>query len=256
MMNCLVVAVALAGVAAAALPRAASLAQGTDAAPVTAPETGTQDGAAAPAQAATSARIKYLHDRLRITPAQEPAWAKVAGVMQENAKVEAPLIKDRVRNGESGNAVANLGSYEKLGEAQLDGLKRFVAAFNALYGGLSDEQKKIADSLFRLGPLSMVGAIPQLAEDLVAPEAAAYAEETAPPPFDGELGAAGYPPAYAYYSPYPAYAYYPYYAPWIWGPPVGLGATFFLARGFHHPPFFAFGRPGLPGGRIGVFHHR
>ena len=49
-------------------------------------------------------RIKYLHDRLRITAAQEPLWAKVAEVMRENATTLAPLIKDRVQS-----AAARLG---------------------------------------------------------------------------------------------------------------------------------------------------
>jgi LTXXQ motif family protein len=201
-----------------------------------------------------SARIKYLHDRLRITPAQEPAWGKVAQVMRENARNEAPLLKERLRSAQSADAPDNLGAYEKLGEAQLDGLKRFVAAFQALYGGLSPAQKKIADSIFRIGPLSMVSAIPQLAEDMILPEPAPVVS--------------AYPPAYADpyppYAAYPAYAFYsaypPYWAynPWAWGPPVGLGASFvFFHRfhhGFHHP--MAVHPPGVPPARVGAFHHR
>jgi hypothetical protein len=38
-----------------------------------------------------SERIKYLHDRLRITRAQEPLWDNVAQVMRENADAVAPL---------------------------------------------------------------------------------------------------------------------------------------------------------------------
>jgi hypothetical protein len=197
-----------------------------------------------------SARIKYLHDRLRITPAQEPAWGKVAEVMRENARNEAPLIKERLRRAQSGNATDNLGAYEKLGEAQLDGLKRFVAAFQALYGDLSPEQKKIVDSIFRIGPLGMVGAIPQLAEDMVLPE---------PVPVS-----AAYPPNYAYLYPpdsaYPVYPVYPAdwgYNPWVWGPPVGLGAAFlFIPRFHHHVHPMAVHPAGVPPARVGVFHRR
>jgi periplasmic protein CpxP/Spy len=197
-----------------------------------------------------SGRIKYLHDRIRITPAQEPAWGKVAAVMRENARNEAPLIKERLRTAQSGNATDNLGAYEKLGEARLEGLKRFVAAFQALYGDLSPEQKKIVDSIFRMGPLGMVGAIPQLAEDMVFPE---------PVPLS-----AAYPSAYAYpYPPdavYPAYPVYPAYwgyNPWVWGPPVGLGASaLFILRFHHHLHAMAVHPAGVPPARVGVFHHR
>jgi hypothetical protein len=171
-----------------------------------------------------AARTNYLHERLRITPAQEPLWAKVAQVMRENAKAVAPLIKERFQSAQHGNAIDSLNSYEKLGEAQLDGLKKFVAAFEALYNSLSAEQKKIADSIFRLGPLSMIGSIPQLAENLIAP--APYrpyypSYTTLPPPY----------PVYPYY---PAYHYYPYYRPWFWGPPIGLGVSPFFFYGHHH----------------------
>ena len=43
-------------------------------------------------------RIRYLHDRLRITRAQEPLWDDVARVMRDNADAVAPLIKERVQN--------------------------------------------------------------------------------------------------------------------------------------------------------------
>jgi hypothetical protein len=110
-----------------------------------------------------AARIKYLHDRLRITPAQEPLWAKVAQVMRENAQAVVPIIKERVQSTQhgKGDAIEYLDLYEKLGEVQLEGLKKFVAAFQALYNTLSPAQKKIADSMFRLGPMNIVGGIPQ-----------------------------------------------------------------------------------------------
>lgn len=186
-------------------------------------------------------RIKYLHDRLRITPAQEPLWDNVGQVMRENARAVAPLIKERFQSAQSGTAIDNLGSYEKLGEAQLDGLKKFITAFQALYDSLSGDQKKIADSVFRLGPLSMVGGIPALPEALVTPAPYRYYQS--------------YPifPAYPSYPPYPSnlhypfYSYYPYYRPWIWGPPVGA-SFFFIHRHHHHHPF----RPPSPTGHVGV----
>jgi periplasmic protein CpxP/Spy len=181
-----------------------------------------------------AARIKYLHERLRITPAQEPLWAKVAEAMREDAKAAEPLIKQRLQSAEHGTAVDALNSYEKLGEVQLDGLKKFIDAFSSLYSSLSPQQKKIADTLFRIGPLSMVGGIPEPAEALIAP-APSYSVSVypsyalLPPPY----------PIYRYYPYYPAYSYYPYYPyyrPWFWRPPIGFGARalfFHSHRQFH-----------------------
>ncbi len=133
----------------------------------------TVDGTTAEADQAqsdpTAARIKYLHDRLRITAAEKPLWEPVAKVMRENGKALVPFIDDRIRNEKSGNALDFLHSYEKLGTRQLDGLKRFVAAFEPLYASLSAEQKQTADILFRVGPISLAGGIPQLAETLATP---------------------------------------------------------------------------------------
>jgi hypothetical protein len=160
-------------------------------------------------------RIKYLHERLRITTAQEPLWSDVASAMRDNAKAVAPLIRQRVQAAERGSAIDNIDSYEKLGEAQLDGLKRFLAAFQALYDALSRDQKKIADSLFRIGPLGMIGGIPPLAEAIMAPPLALPS-----------IAGVGYPP-------YPIMPVYPGYAP----PPYALGPAYAVfPRHFYYPP--------------------
>jgi hypothetical protein len=194
-----------------------------------------------PAFDPTAERLKYLHDRLRITPAQEPLWANVAQSLRENAKAVAPLARERLQATPDRTAVETLGIYEKLGEVQMEGLKRFVAAFQALYTALSDQQKKIADVLFRTSPLGMVGSIPEFPEQL----------------FELPLGTVhdfgGYPlsppqpiyPPYEYGLPYPAYSYYPYYPAWIPSPPIGLGSPFFLLvpRHYHHHRIFLPPRP-------------
>ncbi len=201
--------------------------------PAPAPPPAEQNRARRPPIDPVEERIKYLHERLRITAAEEPLWSDVARAMRENAKAVAPLIRERVQSAERGSAIDNLGSYEKLGEAQLDGLKRFLAAFQALYDKLSREQKKIADAIFRIGPLSMIGAIPHLPEALIAPPPATpYLAGPAYLPYPVEPGLPGVAPVWAYpvaplhppsfYRP-PSF-YYPFYAnrPWIWGPPVGI----------------------------------
>ena len=89
------------------------------------------------------ARITYLHGRLRIAPGQEPLWAAVAQAMRDNAAAVAPLLRERLENAQKDTAVDALDSYERLGEAQIDGLKKFVDAFTALYAGLSPDQKTL-----------------------------------------------------------------------------------------------------------------
>jgi LTXXQ motif family protein len=199
---------------------------------------GQQDHGKQPAFDPIEERLRYLHGRLRITPAQEPLWANVARAMRENAKSVAPLIRARLQPTKNRTAIDTLDIYEKLGEAQLQGLKDFLAAFHALYDSMSDEQKKIADVMFRTSPLSMVGSIPEFPpEELVElPPSSSYALGAyLPPPV-----APVYPP-YEYYPPLPPRYpyYYPYYSPWIPGPAVGFGSSFFLfPRHYYHHHVF------------------
>ena len=189
-------------------------------------------------------RIRFLHERLGVTPAQEPLWANLVQVMRENANAVTPLLKLRFQTAKNGTAIDSLVTYEKLTEAQLDGLRKFIAAFQALYNGLSDSQKKVADVLFLL---------PRLPEPLVAP----YAYY--PPPATS--------PVYPTYPYYPLYSYYPYYNSLLLSSPLTVAPFFF----FHHhaglvpprtpraglPPAFLGVPPvhaGIPLGRVGVMH--
>jgi len=121
-----------------------ALAQGTNTGGATAGQT-------APALEQAAARVKYLHDRLRITAEQEPHWNAVAQAIRDNAGDLAPLLKERFQATTSGSALDLLHSYETLGEAQLDGLKKIITVFDPLYDALSDSQKKIADAIIREG---------------------------------------------------------------------------------------------------------
>src|SRR3954454_3550342 len=160
-----------------------------------------QDRIRQPAFDPIAERLKYLHDRLRITPAQEPLWTNLAQIMRENAKAIEPLTKQRLQPTPNRIAVETLSIYEKLGEVQMDGLKKFLGAFQALYNGLSDQQKKIADVLFRTSPLSMVGSIPALPEQLFEPLSSSVYAYNALPPLPGQPVY----PSYEYRLPYPAY---------------------------------------------------
>jgi len=94
------------------------------------------------------ARINGLHSKLKITAAQEDQWNKVAEVMRENAAAMEPLVKARQEKGNTLNAVEDLKSYARIADTHAAGLNKFIPVFEVLYTGMSDEQKKIADTLF------------------------------------------------------------------------------------------------------------
>ena len=94
------------------------------------------------------AYLTKLHTQLKITAAQEPQWADYAKVMRDNNASFEALIKDRNANIDNMNAVDDVRSYAKLTEAHADAVKKLVPAFEALYGGMSDAQKKNADQVF------------------------------------------------------------------------------------------------------------
>ena len=93
-------------------------------------------------------RIKELHAKLAITQAQEPQWASFVQVMRDNAQQMSGLIAQRDENPPA-TAIDDLKSYEAITDAHAEGLKKLVPAFEALYASLSDDQKKVADTMFR-----------------------------------------------------------------------------------------------------------
>ena len=95
------------------------------------------------------ARIKQLHTRLKITPAQEELWNNVTHVMRDNAETMEALTRARSEKASTMTAVDDLKSYSDIAAAHADGLKKFIAAFEPLYAGMPDAQKKSADALFR-----------------------------------------------------------------------------------------------------------
>jgi protein CpxP len=98
------------------------------------------------------ARIKDLHARLKITPAQEDLWNKAAQVMRENATAMDAIRKARSEKAQTMTAVEDFKSYAEMTEAHADGIKRFIPVFSALYDSMSDAQKENTDTIFRRGP--------------------------------------------------------------------------------------------------------
>ena len=96
-------------------------------------------------------RIKVMHEKLKISAAQEEQWAKIEQAMREDAKKMDSLTQARVDHAKDMTAIDDLKSYYEVTEAHADGIKKLIPLFTTLYDGMSDEQKKTADTLFRHG---------------------------------------------------------------------------------------------------------
>jgi protein CpxP len=116
--------------------------------PAASPEPGLATAGKASKADRVEARIKELHTRLKITPAQEELWNNATQVMRDNAKTTEALIKERSGKTGTMTAVDDLKSYSDIAEAHADGLKKFIPVFEPLYASMSDDQKKNADTLF------------------------------------------------------------------------------------------------------------
>ena len=104
--------------------------------------------AAAPARSnAMRDRLQQVHDRLGITPAQQPQWDAVVAALRDNAvALRANPAGAAVRSG-SLDAVAELRAASDLARARADALARMVPPVEALYASLSPEQQHTADQV-------------------------------------------------------------------------------------------------------------
>jgi cell division protein FtsX len=95
-------------------------------------------------------RITSLHAELKITPDEETNWNAVAQAMRENASAMEKLIAEKKSEApQSMTAVEDLKSYSEFAQAHVDGLKNLTASFSTLYDAMPDQQKKLADQVFR-----------------------------------------------------------------------------------------------------------
>ncbi len=94
-------------------------------------------------------RIKYLHQQLKITPAQEDQWKTFADAMRDDGETMGQLYEQRIKNAPTQSAIDNMQDYANLTQAHADGMKKILAAFQPLYNEFSPEQKKLADDTFR-----------------------------------------------------------------------------------------------------------
>ncbi|CAG9257675.1 conserved exported hypothetical protein [Burkholderia diffusa] len=93
-------------------------------------------------------RIKYLHDQLKITSAQEPQWKTFAETMRENGDTMGRLYRTRMES-QNVSAVDDMKQYAELAQANADGAKKLADAFAPLYESFPADQKALADTTFR-----------------------------------------------------------------------------------------------------------
>jgi periplasmic protein CpxP/Spy len=93
-------------------------------------------------------RIAYLKAELKITPAQERQFDRVAQAMRDNAKDMAQAFEQhRADRDKSQSAVDQLEARHRMAEMHAQHVERFLAAFRPLYDSFSDQQKHAADDL-------------------------------------------------------------------------------------------------------------
>ena len=140
----LALAVALGGAGFGTLEAAPALAQATSPAPqAPAPERHHFD----PARH-IEGRIAYLKAELKITPAQEADFNKLAQAMRDNAKERAATFeKSRADRDKPRSAVESLEARARFGQLRMQQTERLLAAFRPLYASLSPDQKKAADEM-------------------------------------------------------------------------------------------------------------
>ena len=93
-------------------------------------------------------RLQRIHDRLGITPAQEPLWNAFASVMRENgARMRADFQSLRA-NASTLTAADGLHRAAKLAAERATGMQRMADAFDPLYASFSPTQKQTADQIF------------------------------------------------------------------------------------------------------------
>jgi len=93
--------------------------------------------------------IKLLHDQLDITAAEEPQWAQFAQVMRDNATQMQQAFAVRGANIASMTAADNMESYAQLAQIHASNMQKLASAFQSLYNTFPDQQKTIADRIFR-----------------------------------------------------------------------------------------------------------
>jgi protein CpxP len=86
-------------------------------------------------------RIVQMHQRLKITPAQQ--------VMRENVTSIDQAYTTRRTTVATMSAPDNMRNFAQIEQDRAAGIQKLAATFQTLYDGMSDEQKQTADAMFR-----------------------------------------------------------------------------------------------------------
>ena len=99
-------------------------------------------------------RLAFIKAELKITDAQAPQWNAFAEAVRGNAGSMAVMRKSMGGQGAPATLPERLAREDKLVAAHLAALKKTEEAVAQLYGVLTDDQKKVADTIV-VGPMGM-----------------------------------------------------------------------------------------------------
>jgi periplasmic protein CpxP/Spy len=100
-------------------------------------------------EARVEQRIVQMHQRLKITAAQQPAWDGFAQMMRENVTSIDQAYTTRRTTVATMSAPDNMRNFAQIEQDRAAGIQKLATSFQTLYDGMSDEQKQTADAMFR-----------------------------------------------------------------------------------------------------------
>jgi LTXXQ motif family protein len=96
-------------------------------------------------------RLAYMKAELGVTEAQTSAWDDYAKAVKARATTMQGMHTTMVQAMQAGSALERLDARTKAMESMVESLKALRPVTEALYKGLSDDQKKKADQLLGMG---------------------------------------------------------------------------------------------------------
>lgn len=100
-------------------------------------------------------RLAFIKAELKITDAQTPQWNAFADSVRSNGKAMAEMQQTMMSAHEPAKALPERLAFEETAaSSHLTAIKTIKAALDTLYGVLSADQKKAADSIV-IGPMGM-----------------------------------------------------------------------------------------------------
>lgn len=122
----------------------------SDTLPAAAQPTATAEPSAGSHRAKVEQRIADMHATLHITQAQEPQWDSFSQVMLDNAQAMEALLDKKAGASSMLTATEIMQSYAAIAQQHAQNVEKLSAAFDTLYAGLTVDQQKAADEMFRM----------------------------------------------------------------------------------------------------------